>query len=71
MIEQWRIYSTTRRPHDALGNQPPTPQTNLPRAMPTMPKNRFNKRLHKNHVGIGGDVKATSNVTVAKSGYAQ
>jgi len=36
-----------------------------------MPKNRFNKRLHKNHVGIGGDVKATSNVTVAKSGYAQ
>ena len=31
LIEQWRIHYNTIRPHSSLGNQPPAPQTILPR----------------------------------------
>ncbi len=30
LIEQWRVHYNTKRPHSALGYQPPTPETIIP-----------------------------------------
>ena len=33
LVEQWRVFYNTRRPHSALGNRPPAPETRLPRPL--------------------------------------
>lgn len=33
LIEQWRVFYNTRRPHSALGYRPPAPETLLPRPL--------------------------------------
>ena len=32
LIEKWRVYYNTRRPHSALGYRPPAPEATLPAA---------------------------------------
>ena len=35
LIEQWRVFYNTRRPHSALGYRPPAPETLQARPLPT------------------------------------
>jgi len=35
LIERWRVFYNTRRPHSALGYRPPAPETWLANALPT------------------------------------
>ena len=35
LIEQWRVFYNTRRPHSALGYRPPAPETQPARSMLT------------------------------------
>jgi len=35
LIERWRVFYNTRRPHSALGYRPPLPETALARPLPT------------------------------------
>ena len=53
LIEQWRIFYNTKRPHSSLGYRPPAPRAILPSPIPTAyAANRANQSNAQNHAGF-------------------
>ena len=53
VIEQWRIFYNTERPHSSLGYRPPAPKTILPLPMPAAyAADRANRSKAQVHAGF-------------------